>query len=219
LKSEQEEYAREGIAWQPIPFFNNRVVCELIEGSLSNAVRLPPGIFSLLDDVCATMHAESKGADSAFANKVLSIHGSHAHCASAGSKIGFIVKHYAGDVEYRALDFPEKNSDALGNEIILSLQASTKKLIPILFGEVVDLDSKKKPQTAGHKIRQQTKELVAALMASNPHYIRTIKSNDVKKANYMDVPRVLFQVGQGTSTRSRFLVDFLQFRFFRISFE
>jgi hypothetical protein len=100
----------------------------------------------------------------------------------------------AGDVEYRALDFPEKNSDALGNDIILSLQSSTKKLVPILFPETVDLDSKKKPQTAGHKIRQQTKELVAALMASNPHYIRTIKSNDQKKANYMDVPRVLFQV-------------------------
>ena len=60
--------------------------------------------------------------------------------------------------------------------------------------EILDIYVLFSSQTAGHKIRQQTKELVAALMASNPHYIRTIKSNDVKKPAYMDVPRVLFQV-------------------------
>jgi hypothetical protein len=33
-------------------------VCELIEGSaLGAAVPKPPGILSILDDVCATMHA------------------------------------------------------------------------------------------------------------------------------------------------------------------
>jgi myosin-1 len=32
LRAEQDEYEAEGIAWQPIPFFNNKVVVELIEG-------------------------------------------------------------------------------------------------------------------------------------------------------------------------------------------
>jgi myosin heavy subunit len=31
LKEEQEEYVREGIEWTPIEFFNNAVICELIE--------------------------------------------------------------------------------------------------------------------------------------------------------------------------------------------
>jgi myosin-1 len=31
LKEEQEEYMREGIEWTPIEFFNNSVICELIE--------------------------------------------------------------------------------------------------------------------------------------------------------------------------------------------
>lgn len=31
LKSEQEEYLREGIVWEPIVFFNNQVICDLIE--------------------------------------------------------------------------------------------------------------------------------------------------------------------------------------------
>lgn len=171
-----------------------RVVCELIEGSLSPSIRLPPGIFSLLDDVCATMHAESKGSDKALADKVMSIHGGHAHLASAGSRIGFLVRHYAGEVEYAARDFPEKNADAVSNDIMLAMQSSSKRLIPILFPEEVDLDSKKKPPTSGQKIRAQTKKLVADLMASNPHYIRTIKSNDAKRADFFDAPRVQFQV-------------------------
>ena len=46
LKAEQEEYAREGIQWTPIEFFNNIVVCNLIEDK-----RPQPGIISITDDV------------------------------------------------------------------------------------------------------------------------------------------------------------------------
>jgi myosin-1 len=35
LKAEQEEYVREGIKWTPIKYFNNAIVCELIEGKVS----------------------------------------------------------------------------------------------------------------------------------------------------------------------------------------
>jgi myosin-1 len=37
LKAEQEEYVTEGIKWTPIEYFNNKIVCELIEG------KKPPG--------------------------------------------------------------------------------------------------------------------------------------------------------------------------------
>ena len=33
LRAEQEEYEREGIAWKAIPFFNNKIVCELLDGA------------------------------------------------------------------------------------------------------------------------------------------------------------------------------------------
>lgn len=48
---------REGIKWTPINYFNNKIVCDLIES------KNPPGIMSVIDDVCATMHAVSEGAD------------------------------------------------------------------------------------------------------------------------------------------------------------
>ena len=48
---------QEGIKWTPIDYFNNKVVCELIES------KNPPGVMCILDDICATMHAVSEGAD------------------------------------------------------------------------------------------------------------------------------------------------------------
>ena len=53
----QEEYVHEGIKWKAIEYFNNKIVCELIES------KSPPGIMCILDDVCATMHAVAEGAD------------------------------------------------------------------------------------------------------------------------------------------------------------
>jgi hypothetical protein len=45
LKQEQEEYAREGIEWTEINYFNNQPICELIENS-------PAGIYAYLDEQC-----------------------------------------------------------------------------------------------------------------------------------------------------------------------
>ena len=42
LKAEQEEYHSEGIQWTPVEFFNNKIVCDLIES------KRPPGKFILI---------------------------------------------------------------------------------------------------------------------------------------------------------------------------
>jgi myosin-1 len=55
LRAEQDEYEREGIAWTPIPFFNNKIVCELLDGAR------PSGVFRILDDTCKTMHGTGEG--------------------------------------------------------------------------------------------------------------------------------------------------------------
>ena len=78
LKAEQEEYQQEGIKWKKIDFFNNLTVCELIEG------KSPPGIFSVLDDVCATMHAVKAGADDQLKGKLRTAFSRHDHFKDAG---------------------------------------------------------------------------------------------------------------------------------------
>lgn len=45
LKQEQEEYNREGIAWTHIDYFNNQVICDLVE-------QQHKGIISIIDEAC-----------------------------------------------------------------------------------------------------------------------------------------------------------------------
>lgn len=51
---------------------------------------------SILDDVCATMHAKGEGADQTLLQKLQGQVGSHEHFSSWNR--GFIVHHYAGKV-------------------------------------------------------------------------------------------------------------------------
>ena len=45
LKQEQEEYRREGIAWTNIDYFNNQIICDLVE-------QQHKGILSIMDEAC-----------------------------------------------------------------------------------------------------------------------------------------------------------------------
>lgn len=56
----------------------------------------PTGIMSVLDDVCATMHAKGEGADGTLLQKLQATVGTHEHFSSWNS--GFIIHHYAGKV-------------------------------------------------------------------------------------------------------------------------
>uniref|UniRef100_A0A8C9VVM4 Osteoclast-stimulating factor 1 n=1 Tax=Scleropages formosus TaxID=113540 RepID=A0A8C9VVM4_SCLFO len=125
LKAEQDEYIQERINWTPIEYFNNKTVCDLIESKLN-----PPGIMSILDDVCATMHAVGKGADCTLQQKLCMQIGTHEHFDSW--KQGFVIHHYAGKVAYTAEGFCEKNRDVLFTDII-ELMQSTNDLVSTLM--------------------------------------------------------------------------------------
>ncbi|RLN62196.1 hypothetical protein BBJ29_002345 [Phytophthora kernoviae] len=188
LKSEQEEYEREGIAWAPIPFFNNKVVCDLIESR-----RPTPGIFLILDDTVKTMHSrQGESVDANFLEKVASLHQSHPHFSKRGKT--FEIKHYAGDVQYNIDGFGDANKDFLSKDIALIISETSNKLMRYIFPEEIDLNDKRMANTAGYKIRTQCEALVTALMDCTPHYVRCIKSNDQKQSNKMDDRRVVHQI-------------------------
>ncbi|KAK4299769.1 hypothetical protein Pmani_027986 [Petrolisthes manimaculis] len=186
LKSEQEEYHAEGIQWKPINYFDNKVVCELIEE------KRPPGIMCILDDTCATMSAKSEGADEDFHRKMESQVGSHHHYQKFTG--GFIIKHYAGNVSYHIDSFCEKNRDVLFNDIIEVMQHSQNAFIRGLFPDVINQASRGRPATAGSKIRTQANELVTTLKKCVPHYIRCIKPNETKRPKDWDEKMVKHQV-------------------------
>ncbi|CAO3600587.1 unnamed protein product [Absidia cylindrospora] len=186
LKAEQEEYVREQIQWTPIKFFNNKVVCDLIEE------KRPPGVFAALNDACATAHADPSAADNSFVQR-LGFLASNPHFESRGSK--FLIRHYAGDVLYNVEGMTDKNKDALLKDLLELVTASTNQFIShTLFPERIDPNSKKRPPTAGDKIKASCNALVSKLMQCHPSYIRTIKPNDNRSSTEYDQKRVLHQV-------------------------
>lgn len=187
LKAEQEEYVQEGIRWTPIEYFNNKIVCDLIESKVN-----PPGIMSILDDVCATMHAVGEGADQTLLQKLQMQIGSHEHFNSWNQ--GFIIHHYAGKVSYDMDGFCERNRDVLFMDLIELMQSSELPFIKSLFPENLQADKKGRPTTAGSKIKKQANDLVSTLMKCTPHYIRCIKPNETKKPKDWEESRVKHQV-------------------------
>ncbi|XP_017683001.1 PREDICTED: unconventional myosin-Ie isoform X2 [Lepidothrix coronata] len=187
LKAEQEEYVQEGIRWTPIEYFNNKVVCDLIENKVN-----PPGIMSILDDVCATMHAVGEGADQTLLQKLQMQIGTHEHFNSWNQ--GFIIHHYAGKVSYDMDGFCERNRDVLFMDLIELMQSSDLPFIKALFPENLQVDKKGRPTTAGSKIKKQANDLVGTLMKCTPHYIRCIKPNETKKSRDWEESRVKHQV-------------------------
>ena len=124
------------------------------------------------------------------------------------------MQHYAGAVTYSVDGFTESNKDTLFKDLLAlmkdtskcvfltSLQNETLRptlskpspFLKALFPEEVDWDDRKRPTTAGFKIRNQCQELVTTLMRCVPSYVRCIKPNDTKRAGDFDASRVEHQV-------------------------
>jgi len=144
LKTEQEEYVREQIKWTPIKFFNNKIVCELIEE------RRPPGIFAALNDACATAHADPAAADNSFTQRAAML-ASNPHFEARGAQ--FLVRHYAGDVMYNVAGMTDKNKDSLIKDLLDLIGSSGSTFLQTLFPDRPDPNSKKRPPTAGDRIK------------------------------------------------------------------
>ena len=80
---------QEGIAWKEITYFNNAIVCQLIEEKLPK-----PGIMAILDDVCASQHGVHEGADQNLKAKLRDNCRQHKFFEDASQ--GFVIHHYAG---------------------------------------------------------------------------------------------------------------------------
>ena len=185
LKTEQEEYAREQIKWTPINYFDNKIVCELIEE------RRPPGVFAALNDACATAHADPGAADQTFVQRLNAL-SSNPHFQPRQGQ--FIIKHYAGDVGYAVEGMTDKNKDQLLKDILNLMGASSNNFVHTLFPHQVNQDDKRRPPTAGDKIKASANDLVSTLMKASPSYIRTIKPNDNKSPTEFNVSNVMHQI-------------------------
>ncbi|XP_067405102.1 unconventional myosin-Ib isoform X4 [Emydura macquarii macquarii] len=197
LKEEQEEYIREDIEWTHIEYFNNAIICDLIENNQT-------GILAMLDEECLRPGTVT---DDTFLEKLNQICATHQHFESRMSKCSrflndtslphscFRIQHYAGKVMYQVEGFVDKNNDLLYRDLSQAMWKANHSLIKALFPEgnpaKINL---KRPPTAGSQFKASVATLMKNLQTKNPNYIRCIKPNDKKAAHIFSDALVCHQV-------------------------
>ncbi|KAM5189837.1 unconventional myosin-Ih isoform 1-T1 [Callospermophilus lateralis] len=185
LKAEQAEYEMEGIEWEPIQYFNNKIICDLVE-------ERHKGIISILDEECIR---PGPATDLSFLEKLEEKVGEHAHFQTrklAGPKgrkrIGwmeFQLLHYAGEVTYCTKGFLEKNNDLLYRHLKEVLCRSSNRILRECF-LVAELENRRRPPTVGTQFKNSLGSLLEMLTCKEPSYIRCIKPNDTKEPSKFD---------------------------------
>ena len=194
---EQEEYAREQIEWQFIDFGRDlQPTIDLIE--LSN----PIGVFSCLDEDCVM----PKATDKTFTEKLNTLWDKKTN-KYRPSRLGqgFVLTHYAADVEYSTEGWLEKNKDPLNDNITRLLAASTDKHIASLFSDCAEAEddpssgarSRVKKglfRTVAQRHKEQLHSLMSQLHSTHPHFVRCILPNHKKRPKLFNNVLVLDQL-------------------------
>lgn len=193
---EQEEYAREQIEWKFIDFGKDlQPTIDLIE--LPN----PIGIFSCLDEDSVM----PKATDKSFTEKMHSLweRKTTKYRPSRLSQ-GFILTHYAAEVEYSTSGWLEKNKDPLNDNITRLLASSSDKHTASLFADCADPDedagatrSRVKKglfRTVAQRHKEQLSSLMNQLHSTHPHFVRCILPNHKKRPKQFSAPLVLDQL-------------------------
>ncbi|XP_010989281.2 unconventional myosin-Ia [Camelus dromedarius] len=181
LKEEQEEYKREGIPWTKVDYFDNGIICDLIEHNQR-------GILAMLDEECLRPGVVS---DSTFLAKLNQLFSKHEHYESKVTQNAqrqydhsmglrcFRICHYAGKVTYNVNSFIDKNNDLLFRDLSQAMWKARHPLLRSLFPEGDPKQaSLKRPPTAGAQFKSSVAILMKNLYSKNPNYIRCIKPNE-----------------------------------------
>ncbi|KAG9447665.1 hypothetical protein H6P81_013793 [Aristolochia fimbriata] len=187
FKMEQEEYTKEEIDWSYIDFVDNQDVLDLID-------KKPGGIIALLDEACMFPRSTHE----TFAQKLYQTFKSHKRFSKPKlARTDFTICHYAGDVTYQTELFLDKNKDYVVAEHQALLSASRCSFVSSLFPPVEDAAKATKFASIGTRFKQQLQALLETLSATEPHYIRCVKPNNLLKPSIFENDNVLQQLRCG----------------------
>ncbi|GLD74594.1 unconventional myosin-XV, partial [Lates japonicus] len=182
----EEEYSREQIPWQDIPFSDNQPCIDLIAAK-------PHGILRILDDQSCFPQAT----DHTFLQKCHYHHGNNPLYLKPKMPLPeFTIKHFAGRVTYQVYKFLDKNYDQVRQDVLDLFIQSKNKMVSNLFlvhAEVMGqqrgghmrksstVTRKYQAPTVSNKFQQSLLELVEKMERCNPFFVRCIKPNNLKQ--------------------------------------
>ncbi|PSC74954.1 Myosin-J heavy chain isoform A [Micractinium conductrix] len=214
FKGEQEEYAREGIAWSYIDFVDNQDCLDLLEG----------GVFPLIDEACRLPRATHQDLAHTLRSRLAA---TPRFSAPRRAPHAFAVDHYAGEVVYSSEQLMDKNKDFVVAEHAHLLGSSELTITRELFapdaaaaaagGAAADsiaaaagselpsprrADPKARKSafmlsSVGARFRKQLAGLMGTLSQCQPHYIRCVKPNPDSQPGNLAPAYVLEQLRAG----------------------
>ncbi|CAG5922924.1 unnamed protein product [Menidia menidia] len=179
--------------WEPVQFFNNKIICDLVEEKHR-------GIIPLLDEECLR---PGDATDLTFLERLEEKMGNHPHFVThkLADKLtrktlergDFRLLHYAGEVTYCVVGFLDKNNDLLYRNI-KDLMCQSKNIIVRECFSTMDTENKKRPETVATQFKSSLLRLTEMLMAKEAWYIRCLKSNESKTPGQFDEALIRHQV-------------------------
>ncbi|KAJ1902713.1 class II myosin, partial [Tieghemiomyces parasiticus] len=165
----------------------------------------PIGILSCLDEECVM----PKATDKTFTEKLHGLwKGRSSQYEAPRFRQGFIVQHYASQVEYSTEGWLDKNKDPLSENLTRLLAHSTEPGIAQLFADFKEEaggvgstrgSNHNRPKrgafrTVGQRHKEQLNSLMKQLYATEPHFVRCIIPNEQKLPKVINTPLVLEQL-------------------------
>ncbi|KAJ8724702.1 hypothetical protein PYW08_016176 [Mythimna loreyi] len=184
LRREQEEYAREGLAWRALPYTDHELLAELLDAG-------PDSVLGALRD-CSLRGA----ADAAFLARLqrrrhprlLVLPPDH-----------FQVVHFGGAVVYSARGIVHKNLDGVCRRCAGVLGAARSPLLAALFAGA---GSPRRPAALACRQRALVGALVRRLPAA-PRLVRCLRADDKLRPHRFDAALLRHQIReQGSVTRA-----------------
>uniref|UniRef100_A0A8C5ALE1 Myosin IH n=1 Tax=Gadus morhua TaxID=8049 RepID=A0A8C5ALE1_GADMO len=188
LKSEQEEYEAEGIEWEAVQFFNNKIICDLVE-------ERHRGIISILDEECLR---PGDATDLTFLERLEEKMGDHPHFVTHRladittrktlDRGDFRLLHYAGEVTYCVVGKRDRHTQH--TERVRPSQQHTGRERP----SHSKYRERERPVQVATQFKSSLLKLTESLLAKDAWYVRCLKSNESKKPGVLDEALVRHQV-------------------------
>lgn len=173
FQKEQETYKKENIPWDFIDFgLDLEPVIQVLEGSN------PIGVLSYLDEVCVMPCCTEE----TFLQK---LHKISSPCLQLSKlRDTFLVRHYAGEVEYEVDGWLHKNKDTSNDEIFSLFKLGTATVTGKrgIF------------RTVSQSHKENLKSLMSLLRGTDPHFVRCLLPNLNKSPKEFDMKLLLSQL-------------------------
>jgi len=184
FKAEMRDYEAEGVPTGDFKFADNQEILNTI-GAPQNS------IFSYLDSTTKNI----KATDEIFIGELKKNMASNKYLTL--DRFGapkFTLIHYAGAVTYDCVGWVAvKNRDEPPPEALDVLKTCQNSVMVQIYEKMAE-EEKAAKKTVSQQFRASLKELMTAIYAAQPHFVRCIKPNMVKKPGIFDAAPVLEQL-------------------------